>query len=72
MSMEEWTGFELSERVIEEATRWIAALDDIDNSGDLTNIGAEQQNAEEHYLHSDLQHVNQNQQRDNRRAAEGT
>ncbi|MFT4652872.1 MAG: hypothetical protein ACJA0G_001861 [Kangiellaceae bacterium] len=60
--MEEWTGFELSERVIEEATRWIAALDDIDNSGDLTNIGAEQQNAEEHYLHSDLQHVNQNQQ----------
>lgn len=30
--MEEWAGFELSEQVLNEATAWIAALDDIDNA----------------------------------------
>ena len=32
MSMEEWTGFELSEQVLEEAGQWISALDEIESA----------------------------------------
>lgn len=32
MSMEEWTGFELSDEVLEEAAQWISVLDDIEST----------------------------------------
>ncbi|MFT6267897.1 MAG: hypothetical protein ACJAVV_000702 [Alphaproteobacteria bacterium] len=64
--MEEWTGFELSEQVLEEATQWIAVLDDIQSSVALCEHdfadSAEHKNVEEHYLNTNLQHVQQSQQ----------
>lgn len=32
MSMEEWTGFELSDQVLDEAAQWISALDQIESA----------------------------------------
>lgn len=32
MSMEEWTGFELSDEVLEEAAHWISVLDEIESA----------------------------------------
>jgi hypothetical protein len=32
MSMEEWTGFELSDKVLEEAADWISVLDEIEST----------------------------------------
>lgn len=74
MSMEEWTGFELSEQVLDEATRWIAALDDIDDDLALSEVrvGEHLKNYDEHKqgpqsaqvpsIQSSVQHALQRQQ----------
>lgn len=68
MSMEEWTGFELSEDVLEEAAQWISALDDFEpaNFNGLnevqvslaTQVGVKQNTVESfnQWLNADPQH----------------